>query len=205
MNDIQSHLKDLSEIRTMMERNTKFLSLSGLSGVSAGICALVGAIVAWWYLGKTFNYLDFQPPSESEFIRFFLLDAGLVFVSALGSAIFFSVRMAKKNDLPVWNKTAKRLLLDLGIPLLAGAIFSLIQMLNYSLIWVPATTLLFYGMALLNASRNTFPEIRLLALSEIVLGLLCAVWTDFGLLFWAIGFGVLHIVYGLALYLKYQR
>ena len=44
---MNEHLENLKEIRTLMERSSKFLSLSGLSGISAGIIALVGAFMVY--------------------------------------------------------------------------------------------------------------------------------------------------------------
>jgi hypothetical protein len=206
MANIEDHLKDISEIRSLMERNSKFLSLSGLSGVSAGLCAIVGAIVAWWYLGKSLDFAHIPVMhTQGELYTFFVLDAGLVMVSAVGLATMFSVRMARKKKLPLWTTTSKLLLVNLLMPLFAGAAFCLILMYHGDIAYIPASMLLFYGLALLNASKYTLPEMRYLALTEIVLGLACAVWLGHGLVFWAVGFGLMHIVYGAVMYFKYER
>ena len=206
MDNIQDHLRDISEIRSMMEQNSKFLSLSGLAGVSAGVIALGGAVAAWLHMGQAVNYIPVVMRGNlRETLIFFAIDALLVLVLAIGAAAFFSIRMAKKRDFPIWNSTAKNTLLALMIPLVAGGLFCLIQLSYYSVIWIPSTMLLFYGMALLNASKFTMPEIRYLAVTEIVLGLLCAIWVGNGLIFWALGFGVMHIVYGAVMYYKYER
>ena len=42
--------EDLQAIREIMERSSKFLSLSGLSGIFAGVCALIGAAIAWFII-----------------------------------------------------------------------------------------------------------------------------------------------------------
>lgn len=189
-----------------MEQNTKFLSLSGLSGISAGLVALLGAAAAWWKLGQSTDYLTpLKRQDYPELLAFLALDAVLVLVVALGLAAFFSVRMGRRNGIPIWNRTAQHVLLNLAVPLAAGGLFCLAMVLHGSAIWVAATMLLFYGLALLNASKYTQPEIRYLGYSEIGLGLLCAVWTGHGLIFWALGFGVLHIVYGAVMYYKYER
>jgi hypothetical protein len=209
MEDIKEHLKDIHEIRAMMERNSKFLSLSGLSGVSAGIVALLGAFAAWWYLGKTYLYeplgLGAHPGSPYSIFAFFALDASLVMIFAIGLAAFFSRRMALKKGLPLWTPTSKLLLLNLLIPLAAGGAFCLILLMHGSIEFIPASMLLFYGMALLNASKYTLPEIRWLGISELVLGLCCAIWFSQSILFWALGFGVAHILYGAVMYYKYER
>ena len=70
---------------------------------------------------------------------------------------------------------------------------------------VAPTTLLFYGLALYNAGKYTLDEIRYLGVSEIILGLLGCIFIGYGLMFWALGFGVLHIVYGFMMWWKYER
>ena len=124
---------------------------------------------------------------------------------AVGLAALFSRRMAKKKDLPLWTATSKTLLINLLLPILAGGAFCLILLWHGAVAFIPASMLLFYGMALLNASKFTLPEIRYLALTELVLGLACAVWIGHGLVFWALGFGIAHIVYGAVMYFKYER
>jgi hypothetical protein len=65
--------------------------------------------------------------------------------------------------------------------------------------------LIFYGLALLNASKYTLKEIRYLGMSEICLGLIASAWVQFGIVFWGIGFGMLHIIYGTFMYFKYEK
>jgi hypothetical protein len=206
MNEYKERLKDLSEIRSMMERSTKVLSLSGLSGISAGLIALLGAGFAWYQLGGNWDYVgNIQPRFDINFRTFLLLDAGIVLVLALLSAALFSWRNARKMNLPIWNKTARHLLVDMGVPLVTGGLFSLIQLLYNEHHWVAATMLLFYGISLLSASRYTVREIRYLGVSQIVLGLICAAVNQYHLYFWAVGFGLFHILYGFLMYLKYER
>ena len=206
MEQMREHLKDISDIRNLMEQQSKFLSLSGLSGVSAGLVALLGTVAGWFFIGQPsdFGASGVDVPA-SDLVRFFVRVAFMVLVLALGFAVLFSLRMAKKRKLPVWNRSAKRMLVSLGIPLVVGAVFGMMQLTRMELAWVPATSLLFYGMALLNASKYTVPEIRLLAISELVIGWCCAAWYEYSLLFWGLGFGVLHVVYGIMMYFRYER
>jgi hypothetical protein len=206
MDDLKEHLKDISEIRAMMERHSKFLSLSGLSGLSAGLCALIGAVAAWFYLGRSLDYIRIPTThTRTELYWFFALDAGLVMVVALGLATLFSLRMARKRNIPMWTPSGKLLLINLVIPLIAGGAFCFILLWHGIVAFIPASMLLFYGMALLNASKFTLPEMRYLAVAELLLGLGCAIWIGHGLVFWALGFGVAHIVYGAVMYYKYER
>lgn len=205
MDEYRNHLQDISEIRTLMEQNSKFLSLSGLSGISAGLCALAGAAAAWWKLGSHDYQAALRGSYYSDLLTFLAIDAVLVLVAAVGLAAFFSIRMGKSRGIPIWNQSARFMLLNLLTPLIAGGLFCLAQVYHGSVLLIAPTMLLFYGMSLLNASKYTQPEIRYLGYSEIVLGLVCALWVGNELTFWAIGFGVLHIVYGAVMYFKYER
>lgn len=206
MSSNQESLNTLNEIRDLMERSSKFLSLSGLSGVFAGIFALIGAIAAYVRF-KT----DLYDPAMSmgnasgEVTSFLLVDGLLVLTFSLLAGILFTVRKARKRGLQIWNGSSKRLLVSMFIPLAAGGVFC-IAMLLYGHVWlVFPVTLLFYGLALVNASRFTYPEVFYLGISEIVLGCIALFLTGYSLVFWAIGFGLLHIIYGATMYNKYDR
>jgi predicted lysophospholipase L1 biosynthesis ABC-type transport system permease subunit len=212
MHESREHLQTLTEIRSLMERSSKFLSLSGLSGVSAGLVALAGAVVVYmrlrtnWLSLLSYDRLNrYDEASHQTLVGFLVTVAVVVLVLALLSGTYFTVRKARRQGQTVWNASSKRLLWAMLVPLVAGGIFCL-ALLQYNLIWLafPAT-LIFYGLALLNGSKYTLRDVESLAYCEIGLGLLSLVWPGYNLLTWAIGFGVLHIVYGLAMYYKYER
>ncbi|MBI5219489.1 MAG: hypothetical protein HY958_11215 [Bacteroidia bacterium] len=211
MTNQQEHLETLQEIRSLMERSSRFLSLSGLSGVFAGIFALAGAVAAYLYfdISITGNYLLYSVRSDGrinmDFYTFFFADAGSVLVLSLIFSFVFSFRKAKREGLKIWDKTAKRLAVNLFLPLIAGGFFCLVMLYHGYIGLVAPATLLFYGLALLNASKYTFNDLRFLGLSQIALGLISALFIGYGLLFWALGFGVLHIIYGTAMYFKYEK
>lgn len=212
MHESREHLQMLTEIRSLMERSSKFLSLSGLSGVSAGIIALAGAVIVHMHLkiGWFTTLNDYQQGAYTEIdhatVRRFLVTVAIgVLVAALISGIYFTVRKARIHGQTVWNTSSQRLLWAMSVPLATGGVFCL-ALLYYNLIWLafPAT-LIFYGLALLNGSKYTLRDVESLAYFEIGLGLVSLFWPGYNLLTWAIGFGVLHIVYGLAMYYKYER
>ena len=207
------HLETLSEIRSLMERSSRFISLSGLSGVGAGTVALMGAAMVYIYLGTTpfANRRVYYVMAEEthkwgmDHITFFFLDALVVLVLALSIGIFFTTRKARRKGQKIWDALTRRVLINLFIPLMAGGFFCL-ALLKHGLVGLIApTTLVFYGLALVNASKYTLHDIRYLGILEIVLGLVASFLLGYGLEFWAIGFGVLHIVYGLLMYFKYER
>lgn len=208
----QEHLATLSEIRNLMERSSRFISLSGLSGVAAGLCALIGAAAAFVYLGKVpFSGGGYYPlvaetiPWGMPPVVFFAVDASLVLVLALFSGIYFTTRKARRSGQPIWGQLTRRLLWSLAVPLAVGGLFCLAMIRVDTVILVAPATLLFYGLALLNASKYTLNDIRYLGMTEIGLGLVAAFWPGYGLEFWAIGFGLSHILYGTAMYMKYDR
>lgn len=197
----KSH-EDIKAIREMMEKSSKFLSFSGLSGVIAGVIAIAGAAFAYFYLLRDPSLTDFTQKQE---IVILLADALVVLFLSIGVCLWLSSRKAKKHHQKLWNSAAKRALYNLSIPLIAGGIFALVFLFRGNIQIVAASTLIFYGLALVNASKYTFEEIHYLGITEIILGLLATIVMHHGILFWTLGFGVCHIIYGLAMYYKYDR
>lgn len=208
MNKQEEQLNALSDIRKMMDRSSRFISLSGLSGVFAGLVGLIGAYLAHRELNKYFNDADGFGVDAELNIEFKLIKIGIsVLLIALAGGLLFTYRQSRKKKLPIWDKTAKTLLINLAIPLIAGGFFIIALLLNHpnSFGLIAPSCLIFYGLALINASKYTYTDIRFLGIFEIVLGIFALFNIGYGLYFWAFGFGVLHIVYGLMMYFKYER
>ncbi len=202
------HLEAIKDIRQMMKKSTRFLSLSGLSGVFAGIFALGGAVVAYMYMNTIYNSWvrgDEGALNLNEIYFNFILIAAVVLALSISMAYFFSSRKAKKDGQNLFDHTAIRVLLNLAIPLVAGGIFCTALLYHGAIVYIAPAMLLFYGLSLINASKYTYDDIRYLGICEVVLGLINAFNLGNGLLYWAIGFGVLHIVYGTAMWYKYER
>lgn len=191
------NIDDLRYIRSTMERSTKFLSLSGISGVVAGLVALCGAYLAYLIMKGSL--------AITGVILFDLLAlAAIVLVVACSAGIYFSVRKAKKMGAKFWTQVTVQLIKDAGVPLVVGGLFSLILVYQGYFGMTASTMLIFYGIALINVGARTYRDIKILGACEIVLGLLAGIFIGNGLLLWAIGFGVLHIVYGIMMYMKYD-
>ncbi|CAL2056650.1 conserved membrane hypothetical protein [Tenacibaculum sp. 190524A05c] len=198
----EDYLKDISEIKNLMNKSTRFISLSGLSGILAGTFALIGAAYAYWLVTSSKRgYLILS----GEIFNLVLLDMFLVLVLSVGTAIYLTTLKAKKNNEKIWDATTKRLLTSFLVPLVAGGIYTLIILKQQRYGQTGALMLLFYGLALVNASKYTLGYVKYLGYTEIILGLLCAVFPGFGFWFWVLGFGVMHIVYGTLMYFKYER
>ncbi len=212
MKNQNEHLETLTEIRSLMERSSRFISLSGLSGVFAGVFALLGAFAAYihWDMQLTSsNYYEYAMGADgkvnNDFFTFFFMDAILVLIASLAAGILLTRRKAKQKNQSIWDATAKRMLVNLFLPLASGGLFCL-ALLYHSLVGLVApATLIFYGLALINASKYTLNDIRYLGILEIALGIIASFFIGYGLLFWAVGFGLLHIVYGIVMYNKYEK
>ena len=192
---MEKQLEDLKAIREMMEKSSKFLSLSGLAGVSAGVTAIAGAAIAYFYILK----------ECTDNLKILLLaDALIVLAVSICFGFYFSWIKAHKSNQKLFTKVALKSLYNLGLPLIVGGIVSLILIYRDQTEMVASITLIFYGLALVNVSKFTYNEIHYLGIIEIVLGIAAAVFLYYGIIFWTIGFGVCHIFYGIIMYKKYD-
>ncbi len=210
----KTYQDDLLAIRSMMERSSRFISLNGLAGVFAGMYALAGAAYAYVVLraagiyqaGSDFNKSlnNAELDDHKTLVIHLCMVASLILVLAIGTGIVLTVGRSKKKNLPVWDQTTKRLLINFSVPLIVGGLF-ILELISYGHYGFAApATLLFYGLALFCGGNFTYPDIKYLGLCEIVLGLVSACFLGYGLLFWAVGFGLLHIIYGVWMYVKYK-
>ncbi|MES2837012.1 MAG: hypothetical protein V4667_05780 [Bacteroidota bacterium] len=212
MTENNKHLENLSEIRTLMEKSSRFISLSGLSGVAAGLFALSGIVAAYLYLPTVMKSGEYYKAAFTDngeinfqFFSFFIVDASIVLLGSIVFGIYFTVRKSQKKQQAIWDNTSKRLLINLSIPLVTGAIFCFVLLYHGLIGLIAPATLIFYGLALINSSKYTLNDIRYLGIIEVILGLISSFFIGAGLLFWAIGFGVLHIIYGIVMYNKYEK
>ncbi len=214
MDEQKQSLETLQDIKRMMERSSRFISLSGLSGISAGICALIGA---WFSVDYVYGRKDYIIDQDTAIAQAAANDYSIIFnitlfwialftfVAALISAFIFTWLKSKKEGIPLWGNTAKRLLINVSIPLIAGGIF-LFKLIHFGTFGLVAPgCLIFYGLALINASKYTLGEIRYLGYCQLLLGIINLWYEGQGLYFWAAGFGVLHILYGIYMWWKYER
>jgi hypothetical protein len=208
-------LDTLQDIKKMMEKSSRFISLSGWSGVSAGLCALVGAWFAYRVIHGSHSvdstrvsdrYSRSEGISVTDFMgnRLFTI-AILTFVAAFVLAFLFTYLRSKKNNISLWGNTSRRLLINVSIPMFVGGIYLLKLVENGAYGLIAPGCLIFYGLALVNGSKYTLGEIRYLGYGQIILGVLNCFAVGYGLYFWAMGFGVLHILYGIIMWQKYER
>jgi hypothetical protein len=199
--------EELASIRSMMERSSRFISLSGLSGILAGIYALAGAAFAYVVIyGNTGGFHHREAVWLSPAAKAGLISAALLVLTvSILTGYLLSSRKAKRKGQPMWGATSKTLVFNMAVPLFTGGLLVLVHIYRGYYGFVSPSCLVFYGLALVSASNFTYKDVGYLGLSEILLGLIAACLPGYGLLFWAIGFGVLHIIYGSVMYLKYDR
>lgn len=200
--EAKDYLKDIQDIKQMMSQSTQFISLSGLSGILAGIYALVGAYFVNGLIER--NKYD-AIIIESYTFKMILLTAAAVLFLSLLTAYLMTIRKAKKVGEQVWNPTSKRLLINFCIPLVTGGIFAILLLRQEVYGLIAPITLIFYGLACVNASKYTLRDVRYLGITEIILGLIAVEFSGYGLYFWVLGFGICHIVYGALMHYKYDR
>jgi hypothetical protein len=203
-------LEEIKIIKKIMEESSRFLSLSGLSGVSAGVFAIAGAVVAKMIIPHNLlngeGYSEyFRASAEGEgIIRLLVVDATIVLVLSLISAFFFSWRKTRKDGKSIWTPVTRRMFLNLALPLSTGGLFVILTLGSVPGHISAAATLIFYGLVLINGSKYTLGEIYWLGVLEVAAGLITLILPGHALLMWTLGFGVLHIVYGLFMYFRYK-
>lgn len=201
----EKYISDLKDIKEMMNKSSRFISLSGLSGVFAGLFALLGVYLAYQNVYADQDYFNYRRADiSSESLAYLLLIAAFTLAASIGTGIYFTTRETKKRNQSIWDAQVKRLIVNLAIPLITGGLLILILLLKGFIGIAAPLTLIFYGLALVNASKYTLSEIRSLGLIEIGLGLIGAQFIGYGLLLWAIGFGVMHVIYGMIMHVKYK-
>lgn len=212
MNKQQEQLNAIHDIKKLMERSSRFSALSGLSGVVVGLLALLSIIANYSILGispfHSVSYLAVLAPHgvmNYELLNLIAINLGSTLLISFLTAIWLSNKNAVKRGEKIWDLSAKRMMLNFSIPMIAGAVYcSILFMQNHIELIIPAT-LLFYGLALLNASKYTVDDIRYLGVLLVIVGLLASLYVEQAFLFWGVGFGLLHILYGSFMYFKYEK
>lgn len=202
MDKEKDYLQDIQDIRKMMDKSTQFLSLSGLSGIMAGIYALIGAATSKYIYNL--NYGRYIIIESNSFKAIIAIAMGVLVLSVLTAYVLTAIKAKKRGD-TIWNNTSKRLLINFLIPLVTGGIFAILLVKNKYYGLISPITLIFYGLACINASKYTLRDVRYLGITITIIGLIATAYMGYGLEFWALGFGVCHIVYGTVMYFKYDR
>ena len=198
----EDYLKDISEIKNLMNKSSRFISLSGLSGILAGVYALIGAAIAYWlvisYSGGTLYIFHGWVFWIAMFVLF------MVALLSAVTGIILTTSKAKKNNEKIWDNSSRRLLFNFLVPLAVGGIYCIIILSQGRYGQTGGLMLIFYGLALVNASKYSIGNIKYLGFIQIILGLIASYYPGFGFWLWVLGFGVMHIIYGTWMHFKYD-
>lgn len=203
----QDYIQDIQDIKSIIQERTRFLSLSGLSGILSGLYALVGAFLAysWVHQSDSIAYSDIEQRHFSPIVMKLLILAICILILALMTSYILTSKKAKARNEKLWTPASKKALKSFAVPLVTGGFFCMLLVWRNELLLIAPTTLVFYGVALYAASQYTIRDVAALGVMEIVLGLCAMLQPGYGIYFWAIGFGILHIIYGSLMYFKYDR
>jgi hypothetical protein len=208
----QKHLEQLEalkDIRQMMDKSSRFLSLSGLAGIWTGVCALAGVSVMYlwlrrpWVIFRAEDYMDEALGNHNWGLSYqgaFLLIGVATLIAALLGVLFFNARRAKKQGYQLWDTSARRVVVGLLIPMTIGAVFCMALAQHQLVGLIAPATLVFYGLALVHIDKLTIGNMRQLGMAQAALGLMGMFAPGYGLQLWGLGFGVLHILYGAWIY-----
>lgn len=212
MNNPREQLDAIKDMRNMMERSSRFISFSGLAGVIIGITSLAG-VAAFCMKFKCSPFekeyynviINTEGVINKHALDFLIKDALIVFFISATIETWLAIRKSKHLQIQIGDTISQRMLINILIPFVSGVLFCIILLVKKDILLLAPVSLIFYGLALVNVSKYTVDEIRSLGIIEIILGLVAAFWVDLGLLNWAIGFGLLHILYGLFIYSKERK
>lgn len=200
--DEKDYLKDITEIKELMNRSSRFISLSGLSGVFAGVYAIFGALACYIYIFPTSSEYLTLHSWNFKLLVFILFTIAFLSIT---TAYILTTQKAKKNKEKIWDETTKRLLINFLIPLITGGIYIIIKLNSQHYGLTASLMLIFYGLALINASKYTLGNIKYLGYAQVLIGLICAAFPGYGFWFWMVGFGVFHIIYGGIMYIQEKK
>ena len=194
----EKYIQDLADIKDMMHRSSKFTALSGLSGILAGVAGLVGGYFTYALLEVNQIKLQLNPtPIDEDISIQLLIIAASTLLTAKVFIFFFTSRRMRSNQESIMQKQTQRLMIHLFIPMLAGGLIIVKLLFNDLLGLSIAATLVFYGLGLINASKFTLDEMRSLGILQVLLGVLAVYFPAWSLIIWMVGFGLLHIAFGI--------
>ena len=201
----------LDDIREMMSKSSRFQAISGWSiiviGLLAGIASLMAAAVIGVadvpFFDNLQRYSTLNTPLK---IRIAALIALILFTVSLLIVFVFASVKSKRHNLPFsFDKRMRQMLLDFFIPLIAGGLFSMAMVMQQHYGLTSSIMLMFYGLALINCSHYTYPILRWLGYTELLIGIIDCFTMSHALLFWFLGFSVAHILFGIIYVLMFDR
>lgn len=202
----------LNDIREMMSKSSRFQSVSGWSIIIVGLYAAVASAMAAAVIGvgdwlpgfeNLHRYANLNTPSRIRTAA--LIAIGLLALSLLTVFVFAIVKSKRHHLRFALDKRMMQMLLDFFVPLAAGGLLSMALVMQGHYGLTSSIMLLFYGLALINCSHYTYPVLRYLGYAELLIGVVDCFTMSHALLFWFLGFSVMHILFGIVYVLMFER
>jgi hypothetical protein len=175
-----------------MERGTIYKNISSASAVAAGLVTLAGCAV------RRAGVLPFDDKWS------FFVTWGSVFAVALAAIVYFTAAQARRNGEPLWSRSARTVVLSILPAFFAAVVLSHVMFHRGLRDLLPGTWMLLYGCGALAMSFFTPVAIRVLGIAFMVAGTIALLLPGHELLSMGLGFGGIHLTWGLALALQRQ-
>ncbi len=203
----------LSDIRNMMERSQKVLFLEGTAGIVVAVWALLGAVAVSLVLYGTVSPLwgatvnPIRQPDWDTFLIVAIICAS-VFCAAFMTVWLMSKHRASREGLDFsFDAGTRRLLGNFFTAMVTGGLVCLTPIFNDLWNLIPGFMLVFYGLAVVLISPIAFKIsiTKYLGYAEIVIGVAALAFSSFGMMFWTIGFCILHLIWGIWFKIWFDR
>ena len=203
--EMKNPSQELSEIKSMMERSKRFLSLSGIAGIPVGLTALAGIAAINFTIHQSWNVWLLPETLNLSTIQLIWLGVITALMFGIAAIITWILSHKKVPTQKLASPPSKKFLEALAIPIAFGTVACLLFAKNELYAYIPGLSLLMYGLGMIQAAQHSFQELKRLGLALAVLGLVAFLAPTYSLILWAMGFGGLHILYGIWMHQKYDR
>ena len=149
--DKDKALESVFEIKELMEKSSKFISVSGIAAILAGIYALAGAYIATQVITSDM-YL-------SDTLKLMAIIAMAVLAAAAVTAGILSYCKSQKMGQKFFSRLTYRALWNFSLPMLTGGVLCISILMHEYYDILASVMLLFYGLALVNVSKFTYSSI----------------------------------------------
>jgi len=181
-------MDNLRFIRETMERAGAFTAVPGWGGFATGVSALAATVFAA------------RQSSAGAWLAIWLIEG--VFAIALGA--WTMKRKADSAQLPLLSAPGRRFLLSFAPPLLVGALLTLVLYEAGLTRVIPGTWLLLYGTGVVTGGAYSVRVVPLMGMCFMLVGAV-ALFCPFswGTALLGVGFGGLHVVFGIIIARRY--
>lgn len=187
---IQQAQENLLYIRQTLEAASQLTAVPGRHLMSTGVLALAGAAFNVFVTGTPWN-----PMMD---VRYSLTTWGIVLILSLAIVLFGIYHKSLQISAPIHPPLLRKILWSLFPALFVGAILTGTAVRTASMEWLPVIWLGCYGAAVTNGGMVSVPPIRYMGLCFLLAAAGAGLTSpDTGLAWLALGFGWLHIVFGI--------